>query len=52
MRNVEDSDRGANCGVLSDDAGVLDRHVPSTEVGSLGAKGNMAIEQGRLLQSM
>ena len=48
VAHVEDADALAHGGVLGDDAaaGVLDRHVPATEVGHLGAEGDVAVVQG------
>lgn len=48
VAHVEDADALAHCGVLGDDAAarVLDRHVPATEVGHLGAEGDVAVVQG------
>jgi hypothetical protein len=38
MADVEDAGRGTHCVVLFDDAGVLDGHVPASEIDHLGAQ--------------
>ena len=53
MADVEDADRLAHRGVLLDDAaaGVLDGHLPATEVGELGAEGDVPFVQRGAAQS-
>ena len=48
VAHVEHADTLTHRGVLGDDAaaGVLDRHVPATEVGHLRAEGDVAVVQG------
>jgi hypothetical protein len=45
VAHVEDPDALAHRGVLGDDAAarVLDRHVPTAEVGHLGPEGDVAV---------
>ena len=47
VAHVEDADRGAHRGVLLDDAGVLQRHVPAAELGELRAEGRVPVVQRR-----
>ena len=52
--DVEDADRLPHRGVLPQHAAaggaVLDRHLPATEVGELGAEGDVPVVQGRAQQ--
>ncbi len=50
MTHVEHADASTYCHVLSDQAGVLDRHVPSAEIDHLGTHLAMDRVQGGLTQ--
>ncbi len=46
MADVEDAHGLPDCGVLLDHPGVLQRHLPPTELGELRTQGDMTLVQG------
>jgi len=44
MRDIEDADSGSDRTMLDNNALVLDRHLPTTEVGQLGTGSDMSFK--------